>query len=276
MDDDAFISFRYARNLVGGEGLTFNPGERVEGYTNFLWTVMHWLPERYGWSSPVFSQVVGIALMIATVAVTLRLARRLFGSESFAFLVALTLLANMTFLAYATGGLETMQQTLLVVSVAALLLPVTDAARPHEVARRVGAGLCAGLAVLTRMDSAVLVTVWVLAYLVAQWRRESEHTRRTATLFTSMLQIGLPAAALVLPWFVWKLDYYGELLPNTFYAKSAGNPIVPPLYGLFYLAVFFISYAAFLLIPRFVRHRRALFAVPGVAQVTAVVPVLCS
>lgn len=276
VQDDAFITYRYARNLARGEGLVFNPGERVEGYTNFLWTAMHWLPERYGWSSPIFSQLVGIALMVGTVAVTLRLARRLFGSESFAFLVALTLLANMTFLAYATGGLETMQQTLLVTSVAALLLPVTAATRDREVARRVGAGVCAGLALLTRMDSAVLLTVLVLVYLVVQWRREDDAPRRTPALIASMAQIGLPAAAFVLPWLVWKLDYYGELLPNTFYAKSAGNPIVPPLYGLFYLAVFFVSYAAFLLIPRFLRLRRELFAIPGVAQVTAVVPVWCA
>lgn len=273
VQDDAFITYRYARNLARGEGLVFNGGERVEGYTNFLWTVMHWLPEHYGWSTPVFSQVLGIALMVATVAVTLRLARRLFATESFAFLVALTLLANMTFLAYATGGLETMQQTLLVVSVAALLLPVTEVARPHDVARRIGAGLCAGLAVLTRMDSAVLVTVWVVAYLVAQWRRESVTSRRTTTLVVSALQIGLPAAVLLVPWFLWKLDYYGELLPNTFYAKSAANPVIPFLYGVFYLAVFFFSYAAFLLIPRFLRQRRDLLAVPGVHQVLAVVPV---
>jgi tetratricopeptide (TPR) repeat protein len=33
--DDAFISFRYAPNL----GLVFDPGERVEGYTNLLWVL---------------------------------------------------------------------------------------------------------------------------------------------------------------------------------------------------------------------------------------------
>src|SRR6266404_6223228 len=38
--DDAFISFRYARNLVEGHGLVFNPGERVEGYTNFVWVLL--------------------------------------------------------------------------------------------------------------------------------------------------------------------------------------------------------------------------------------------
>ena len=37
--DDAFISFRYARNLLEGHGLVFNVGERVEGYSNFLWTI---------------------------------------------------------------------------------------------------------------------------------------------------------------------------------------------------------------------------------------------
>src|SRR3954469_12755146 len=38
--DDAYISFRYAENLVAGHGLVFNPGERVEGYTNFLWVLI--------------------------------------------------------------------------------------------------------------------------------------------------------------------------------------------------------------------------------------------
>ncbi len=39
LTDDAFINFRYVRNLLEGHGLVFNPGERVEGYSNFLWTL---------------------------------------------------------------------------------------------------------------------------------------------------------------------------------------------------------------------------------------------
>src|SRR5262249_45093435 len=38
--DDAYISYRYADNLVRGHGLVFNPGERVEGYSNFLWVML--------------------------------------------------------------------------------------------------------------------------------------------------------------------------------------------------------------------------------------------
>ena len=37
--DDAFISFRYAKNLSEGTGLVYNAGEYVEGYSNFLWTL---------------------------------------------------------------------------------------------------------------------------------------------------------------------------------------------------------------------------------------------
>jgi hypothetical protein len=43
--DDAFISLRYAKHFAEGHGLVYNPGERVEGYTNFLWTV--WLSVAY-------------------------------------------------------------------------------------------------------------------------------------------------------------------------------------------------------------------------------------
>ena len=35
--DDSLISIRYAENLAQGNGVVFNLGERVEGYTNFLW-----------------------------------------------------------------------------------------------------------------------------------------------------------------------------------------------------------------------------------------------
>ena len=40
------ISLRYAQNLAAGDGLVWNPGDRVEGITNFLWTLFfvpcHW------------------------------------------------------------------------------------------------------------------------------------------------------------------------------------------------------------------------------------------
>ena len=71
--DDAFISYRYARNLVEGSGLVYNPGERVEGYTNLLWTLwiaaglaLHVDPET--WSSIFGLLSYGGVLMVILLA----------------------------------------------------------------------------------------------------------------------------------------------------------------------------------------------------------------
>jgi arabinofuranosyltransferase len=37
--EDAYITFRYAKNLAIGNGLVFNPGERVIGFTSMPWTL---------------------------------------------------------------------------------------------------------------------------------------------------------------------------------------------------------------------------------------------
>lgn len=269
MQDDAFISFRYAQNLAQGRGLVFNAGERVEGYTNFLWTVLMAIPERFGWSTPLFSQILGIALMLATVAVTLRLAKNVFGDATLAFLAAIVLLTNMTFLSYATGGLETMLETVLVVGVAALLLPseraidlrsgrdVRLAVDDRVTLRLVGAGVLAGLAVLTRLDAAVLVGTIFIVHVYSTARR-SDANQRVGVVVRSTLAFGLPALVLIAPWFAWKFSYYGELLPNTFFAKEGGKALWPIAFGLLYLAAFFVGYFLFLLIGRWSRSCRYL------------------
>jgi len=48
--DDAYISARYARNLVRGYGLVYNPGERVMGYTNLSLTLIEALVEQSAWT----------------------------------------------------------------------------------------------------------------------------------------------------------------------------------------------------------------------------------
>src|SRR6185295_18291193 len=55
--DDAYISFRYARNFSRGLGLVYNPGERIEGYTNFLWTVMLGIGIKVGFDPDVLAKV---------------------------------------------------------------------------------------------------------------------------------------------------------------------------------------------------------------------------
>ena len=268
VQDDAFITYRYARNLARGEGLVLNPGETVEGYTNFAWTVLHAIPERLGWSTPVFSQLLGIVMMLIAVHLTIVISRRVFHSEGFALLVGIVTVANMTFLGYATGGLETMMQAALLLGVTRALLDALVDRSAVPTPRLLAAGFLAGLAILTRLDSVVYLVGLYGAVLVRQWDSRGSLPRLVRTLGVS----AVPAVVLVAPWFAWKLSYYGEVLPNTFFAKSASGPLQPLLYGLFYVVAYFISYGAFLLVGRFRRYRRSYFAVPGVAALSAVVP----
>src|SRR5262245_37848737 len=66
--DDAFISFRYAQNWLDGLGLVFNAGERVEGYTNFLWTVWSALGLALGFDAAAWANAWGLACYLASVA----------------------------------------------------------------------------------------------------------------------------------------------------------------------------------------------------------------
>ncbi|MEI7425254.1 MAG: hypothetical protein WCK10_04010, partial [Candidatus Staskawiczbacteria bacterium] len=67
MLDDAFISFRYAENFAAGHGLVFNPGERVEGYTTFLWVLILGVGKALGLKVIPLSQNLGALFALGTI-----------------------------------------------------------------------------------------------------------------------------------------------------------------------------------------------------------------
>ena len=105
--DDAYISFRYAHNAARGHGLAFNIGERrVEGYTNFLWTVM--LIPSFWLGLPVHSVslVLGTVWALGCLALLWRFGRQTGGLGWLAPIAALLLAADGSFALWAVGGLE--------------------------------------------------------------------------------------------------------------------------------------------------------------------------
>jgi hypothetical protein len=125
--DDAFISIRYADNLVSGLGLVYNAGERVEGYTNFLWTVLLAAFMRTGVPAIASAHVLGILsylLLVLSMGHWARSRGRARGEAVFPLAAAVVLVSN-DFHVWATGGLETMLFT----SLAVLAIVLTRAAR---------------------------------------------------------------------------------------------------------------------------------------------------
>jgi arabinofuranosyltransferase len=227
VQDDAFISFLYARNLVEGRGLTWF-GERVEGYTDFLWVVWIALGLRLGADPVVWTRGTGLAALAVTVLAVCFVAGRIFAGARTATLAVAVLLTNFSFLCWATGGLETMAQTALVCLLLALHLR-DRRGRPGPVAGAALASALAGAALLLRLDSAIPVAV-VLAF---EWRTLG----RAAAPRAARAALALPLAALVGGWLAWKLSYYGQLLPNSFAAKVRPTEALA-LNGLAYLGRF--------------------------------------
>ena len=235
IQDDAYILMQYASNLVHGQGLIWLPGERVEGYTTFLWTLILAIPIALGIDPVAFAYGAGLVCFAGTLAVAWSLATETTGSRSVALLAIVLLGTNFTFSAYATGGLETQLQAICVTGFFALALPPLAGGRPGA-GRLVALSLAGAMALLTRLDSALLIAPPALAVAIAlvRGRRPGEAARGLAALT-------LPALVIVGAWVVWKVGYYGDLLPHTFYIKAGG--ITSPMRGVRYVWEFLTSYA---------------------------------
>jgi hypothetical protein len=106
--DDAYISYRYADNLARGAGLIFNAGERVEGYTNFLWVVLLSAFVRPFGDLKLPSQIVGVACTLLNLGMCAYALRRLFHlAHPLADAALALLVAGSGYVAaWSVGGLE--------------------------------------------------------------------------------------------------------------------------------------------------------------------------
>ncbi len=116
LNDDAFISFRYAQNLASHGELTFNLGERVEGYTNFLWTLLMSGVMYLGGDVTMWSRILGILFGVATIVSTVVFLLNRLKSPQAACLAATFLILAPAFACWSTGGLETMMFTFFITS----------------------------------------------------------------------------------------------------------------------------------------------------------------
>jgi arabinofuranosyltransferase len=214
-EDDAFISFRYAHNLAGGDGLVFNPGERVEGYSNLSWVLGAAAALRAGLDPEQVAKVAGLLAGALTVLLSWRLARRLMPQAGPTALLAPWYLAVSPVLARnAVNGLETGFFALLLVSAMLLALGATAPLR------RLFLLAILGLMSVTRPEGPLLALV-VLALRVVFAGRPAETPAaagRRATLADIAIYAGLYGA-----YFMWRWSYFAAPLPNVFYAKMTGG-----------------------------------------------------
>jgi hypothetical protein len=219
--DDAYISFVFSRNLAEHGQLTFNLGDPVEGYTNFLWTfvlgVLLWL----GIPPEISSLVLGTACAVATLLVSYRLMSRVIGAGPWRTVPALLLACSSGFACWSSGGLETQLFTLLVVlAIDAYVASYEDG----EGSAFAGCGVLLALAAMTRPEG-LLITALVALHRVAT----NLVTERRLLPSRHEWNAALGFLLVWAPWFAWRYWYYGYPFPNTYYVKAHGRWSSPKL-----------------------------------------------
>jgi len=234
--DDAYISYRYAANLAHGFGPVYNPGERVEGYSSFLWMILGATIIRLGGEPQVWMPLLSAVAALATLGLVMH-AHHSRGMNLMP--VGILLAASPCFGAWGTGGLETALFTLTVTGGTLALVraiapysnpalgPAAGDGRPVEDALRfpLVSGFLLALATLTRPEALFLSPIAGACLLHAVLRK-----RVPLRAWGAWVAIW---SACVAPQLAWRASYYGRLLPNSFYIKSPGLPNV--MDGLGYL-----------------------------------------
>ncbi len=219
--DDAMISMTYARNLCDGLGLNWaRQGAPVEGFSHPLWLLPMIAVNAAGLplglrSLPI--QVLSLLLLGADVALVRALVLRHFsweGARHWLLPAALTAFYY-PLLYWSLMGMETALQALLTTAAVLLALDIVFAGRPRHLALW---GVLTS-AFLLRMDMAVQAAVIEAFVLAGGGLRRGDRRERRAWLAGAAL-----FAAAALGYEAFRLAYFHDWLPNTWYLKMTGVP----------------------------------------------------
>ncbi|MCS6872763.1 MAG: hypothetical protein NZ571_15055 [Anaerolineae bacterium] len=219
--DDMMISMRHAKNLADGFGLTWNQhGERVEGMTNLLWTLYMSVPHMLGIPQPItslFIQLSGVLVVLGILSSTWTLARILAPDRPLIWLgTALVAAFYIPLNFWTLLGAEVGLLALLFSASVAMLLHSQRAVKP--VRWRYAAYFLLALATLVRLDA--LVTYLVCAvYMLWTAPKSQAERRREFSVLVMLLALFIGGQTL------FRLVYYSEWLPNTYYLKATGTPL---------------------------------------------------
>ncbi len=224
--DDAFITFRYARNIVEGHGFLYNLGQPPTlGTTTPLFTLLMAAiggvtgGQDFPWYALVVSALADGLLCILLYAIL----RHVTGHIGLSAIPSLLWAVAPRSVTFAVGGMETSLNLLWMVSATAVyVLPF----RPWLARwRLILLGVLAALGVLTRIDSLIWIGPLFLAQMIGEYRTTARQGKPFIHRFP--WQTWLAFGLTLLPWLIFSLVYFGVLFPRSLGAKSVAY-IMPP------------------------------------------------
>ncbi len=271
IQDDAYISFRYIRNFVEGNGLVFNIGERVEGYTNLLWVLILSALSFFGIGVEGASQFLSVLFGVAVLFITFRLSETLRIDDKeivkkerksdknitegyFDLIAPVLLVFTASFIFWSVSGMETTM--FISFALAGIYFYISGKGTDSFDYRY---PLCFLLATLTRPEGLYffgLVIVHRFLHLLLSEGKNATGRFFSANSIKTYLVYILP----VMAYFVVRYSYYGYLFPNTYYAKTGFSSAYLNA-GWDYFSAFLSSYMVYgimLVLPLLLLRRKEL------------------
>ena len=235
--DDAFISFRYAKNWAMGYGPRYNlgPQQPEEGYSNFLWVAVCAFIEYLELDITFWAPMLGFACGSLLLYFVFRTLRRDFGMGlGVAFPITLGLGLSPPYALWSTGGLGTIAFALSTFATAYFLVLRPAGIAPYR-------GALAGVATaLLRTEGIAWALLIALLGIVTRRMRE-EAVWRPVAVYLAVVGTAFSV------YFAWRYSYYQLLFPNPVYAKVGFSPEVA-LRGFRYVATFALTFVTPLLL----------------------------
>jgi hypothetical protein len=222
--EDAYITYRCARNFALGHGLVYNIGERVEAFTNFLFALLLGVGVRVINADPAKLALAINLLALWTILVALfKLQRRADAPDAAVYppwLAWLFVALIPSMVVYTHSGMETVFFTALFFWGFAGVVLHLERGGPAWVA-----GVLFALAADVRMEAAIFAVVG--AALVWWYGDPARRGRNALWLVAGFIAVFAPV--LIARW-----TYYGYPFPNTYYAKVGGGSVALFVRGFFY------------------------------------------
>ena len=200
--EDAFITYRYAENLANGFGPVWNIGERVQGYSNFLWMVLLAFTNAITHIAiPILGKLFSYLFYVLSLLTIYRITQKLKLDSLIQLLVILVVASFSGIATYAISGMESSLFIFLILSFSLALL---------ENAFLLAACISVLLA-LCRPEGMLVLPVLGIAMLV-NGELISRKLKSVVTLVIPVVGIG--------SYYLFVHSYYGYFIPNSVAAKK--------------------------------------------------------
>lgn len=221
--DDVYISLRYVWNFIHGNGLTFNPGEYVEGYSNPTWVLLlsffaKILSVGSKYELIVINRIISFIVLFLAYLFFYKNFRIFIKDKLISSLFLLLLCANYPLNSYALAGMETPVVLLFL----ALFFYyynryITQKSRTAVYI----SGLFLGLLSISRPEGIIYIAAFILSIFIYENRFEKLSLLKSVGKSFSLSYISIIIFVLFI---IFRIFYYGELMPNTAAAKNFFTP----------------------------------------------------